>query len=422
MRSGRLSRLVSVALLALLSTAALAANASFSPQVRVGFTVADQWEPTIAADGYGHVYILYPQYGLVPGCAACPIPTMVLVKSNDNGVTWQPAHEIVAPSSGQYDPQIVVDPADHRTVFAAWVQSNKRDVVVAKSADFGQSWSVALAARSEDSDKPVLAVRGQDVYVAFNHDGIVWVASSHDGGITFLSSIASALRFDWALPGGGTIDPSGSVYFSWAGYVRGGNGRVNLYVSKSADAGKSWTSNLMDTAGSPPQCAAYHCGWSYLGAQIAIASDSAGTIYAVWNSSKVDRSPERIYFASSTTAGATWSPKAAVSLARSDVEHGFPAIAAGAAGDVRIAWMDSRNNPDWNTYYRSSTNGGASWSPESRLSTETPGYSYIHHDGFAFPFGDYFGVAIDNRGQSHAVWGEGLNFQSPGSIWYSTGR
>ena len=34
------------------------ALASFSPQVRVGFTQGDQWEPSIAADGYGHVYIL----------------------------------------------------------------------------------------------------------------------------------------------------------------------------------------------------------------------------------------------------------------------------------------------------------------------------------------------------------------------------
>ena len=69
----------------------------FQPQTRVGFTVGDQWEPSIAADRYGHVYILIPQYTnatqlTIPGCPTCPSPTMFLVMSNDNGATW-----VVAP-------------------------------------------------------------------------------------------------------------------------------------------------------------------------------------------------------------------------------------------------------------------------------------------------------------------------------------
>ncbi len=57
---------------------------------RVGFPTGDQWEPAIAADGFGQVYILYPQYGRIPGCASCPIPSMILVVSKDNGVSWLP--------------------------------------------------------------------------------------------------------------------------------------------------------------------------------------------------------------------------------------------------------------------------------------------------------------------------------------------
>jgi hypothetical protein len=29
---------------------------------------------------------------------------------------------------------------------------------------------------------------------------------------------------------------------------------------------------------------------------------------------------------------------------------------------------------------------------------------------------------IDDRGDTHAVWGEGLNYQTPRSIWYTRGR
>ncbi|MBZ5722490.1 MAG: glycoside hydrolase [Acidobacteriia bacterium] len=417
------SWLVCAVLLTLLTCVALAADSGFSPQARVGFTVGDQWEPAIAADGYGHVYVLYPQYGTVPDCRACPLPTLVLVSSDDNGVTWQEPRQIGPPASGQFDAQIVVDPVDHRTVYAAWIQNHETDTVVAKSVDFGQSWSQVIAARNADTDKPVLAVHGADVYVAFNHARQMWVAASHDGGITFSSGAASTAKLNWSLPGGGTVDPAGNVYFAWAGYTRTqGKRTVNLYTSKSADGGKTWSTHLMDVSGAPPDCSAQHCGWSYLGAQITMASDAAGTLYALWNAGREDKSPERIYFASSTTGGATWSQKLDVSSAAAGVEHAFPAITAGSAGDVRIAWMDSRVNPLWNTYYRSSTNGGATWSQESRLSSYVPAYTYIQGDGFVFPFGDYFGIAIDSQGRTHAAWGEGLNFKSPGSIWHSSGR
>ena len=405
---------------------AYAAKAGFTPQARVGFTVGDQWEPAIATDGFAHLYVLYPQYGRVPGCAACPLPSMILEISNNNGATWQPPREITPPGTGQYDPQIVVDSADHRTVYAAWLQNKRFDLVVAKSVDFGQSWSIVVADRGiMDADKPVLAVRGQDVYVGFNRDGKMLVAASHDRGITFLTTgVSPKLQLVRALAGGATVDPQGSAYVAWAGYTRrdGTKGRESLYISKSSNAGESWSTRLMDVSGAPPDCGAYRCEWGYLGAQITMTSDSAGTLYALWNSGAADKTPQRIYFASSTTAGDTWSPKLNVSTAPSSVEHAFPALAAADAGDVRIAWMDTRNTPLWNMLYRSSTNGGATWSAESRISSYVPGYRYIRAKGFSFPFGDYFSIAIDNLGLTQAVWGEGLNFRSPGSIWYSGGR
>ena len=165
----------------------------------------------MAADGFGHVYVLYPQYGRVPGCRKCPLPSMVLVVSNDRGTTWQPPREITPPGTGQFDPQIVVDAIDHRTVYAAWLQRKKLDMVVAKSVDFGQSWSIAIADRGvAEADKPVLGVRGADVYVGFNRDGKMLVAASHDGGITFLAAdVGPKLKLVRALAGGATVDPRG---------------------------------------------------------------------------------------------------------------------------------------------------------------------------------------------------------------------
>ncbi|MGA9640749.1 MAG: exo-alpha-sialidase [Terriglobales bacterium] len=421
------SKLVFLMLVAFaLAAPAWAAPAQFTSQRRIGFLTGDQWEPAVAADASGHVFALYPHYGKVPGCAACRIPTMLLVVSADNGKTWQRPHVMFASGSGQFDAQIAVDPVDRRTVYAAWLENKKREVMLAKSVDSGATWSFTIAARSdEELDKPALAVRGQNVYLAFNHEEQVWVTASQDGGRSFTPARVNAdNRPGWSLLGSATVDPAGNAYLAWASYSKAGGARgsVNLFVSKSSDAGKTWSSKSLDVSPAAPGCQEEECGEAYLGAQIALASDSDGTLYALWSAGHASLGPQQIYFSSSTNGGENWLPRIAVSSASADTEDAFPAIVAGNAGDVRIAWMDSRNTPYWNTYYRSSSNGGATWTDESRVSTYVPGYSYIKKDGFRFPFGDYFGMAIDSLGDTHLVWGEGLNYQSPGTIWHATGR
>jgi BNR repeat-like domain len=408
------------------ATQAWAAPPQFSAQKRIGLTSGDQWEPAVAADAAGRIYVLYPHYGRVPDCKECRVPTMLLLVSNDYGKTWQPPHVMLDSGSGQFDAQIAVDPADRHAVFAAWLDNKKREVILARSADSGATWSFAIAARSdEELDKPALAVRGQSVYVAFNHEEEVWVAASQDGGRSFAPARVNAdSRPGWSLLGSATVDPAGNSYLAWASYSKAGGARgsVDLFVAKSSDAGKTWSAKALDVSAAAPGCKTEDCGEAYLGAQIALTSDSDGTLYALWSAGRASLGPQRIYFSSSTNGGENWLPRVSVSSAEPGVEHAFPAIAAGNNGDVRIAWMDSRNAPYWNTYYRSSSNGGATWADEIRVSNYVPGYKYIAKQGFRFPFGDYFGMAIDNHGETHMVWGEGLNYQSPGSIWHTSGR
>ncbi len=276
----------------------------------------------------------------------------------------------------------------------------------------------------------MLAVHGPDVYVGFNREQNFLVAASHDYGQIFTSiTVNPGGPPGWSLAGGATVDLTGNVYFSWTAYGRRAKDTrsLGIYVSRSSDSGHSWTTSLLDTSGVPPDCAAEACEAGYLGAQVTLASDAAGTLYALWNASATNGGPERIYFSSSTTAGASWSARADVSTAPAPAEHCFPAITAGVAGDVRIAWMDTRSRPLgsqplWNVFQRNSSNGGATWSAENQLSGPVRGYSYILPDGFRFPFGDYFSIAIDNLGATHVVWGEGANYKSPGSIWYAHGR
>ena len=409
-----------------------AAGIGFSPQLHLGFNSGDGWEPAIAADRFGHVYVLYPQYGGVPGCATCYSPTMILQISSDHGQSWG-SPTIIYPAgqtTGQWDAQLVVDPVDGQTVYVSWLQNGKSDIVVGKSIDFGATWSVVIAdSTNAGTDKPILAVRGQDVYVSYNHTQTAYVTVSHDGGATFTElKINKNAKLGWSLGGGGTVTPDGSVYFSWAGYTQNGGakGPVNLYLSKSSDGGNTWNTNLIDVSQAPPDCSSMSCGWAFLGAQMTMASDTSGNLYLLWNGGSTAGGPERIYFAKSADGGNSWSAKADVSSAPQGTHHAFPAIVARGNGDVRIAWMDARaangGMDRWNVYYRSSTNGGSSWSSESVLSSYVSGYTYIFSDGFRFPFGDYFEMDVDEQGVTHAVWGEGYNYDTPGSIWYSQGK
>ena len=96
--------------------------------------------------------------------------------------------------------------------------------------------------------------------------------------------------------------------------------------------------------------------------------------------------------------------------------------------------MDDRNGFDpgdnsadarWNTNYRSSADGGATWSSEVQLSAYVPGYTYklaTPAEGYLQPYGDYFEIDINDAGQTVAVWGEGNSYFGPGNIWYARGQ
>lgn len=407
-----------------------APTSRFTPQSRLGFAAGDDWEPALTADRFGHVYTLYKHYDVVgqAGCASCNLHVLLQV-SNDRGQTWS-APRAIDPEpvkGGQYDSQIVVDPVDGQTVWASFLQNSKSSIAVMKSTDFGQTWSGPTIVENlqRATDKDELAVRGQTVAVAYNAVQKIYAAVSHDGGATWNNSLISdgSNQLGWSLAGGGGIDSQGNIFFAFDGYSQNGQakGPVNLYISTSHDGGATWSQSVLGISGAPYPC--NNCGFAFLGAQITLAIGSDDTVYALWNATvdQTDYAPERIFFARSTDHGVTYSVRQDVSLAPMGVEHSFPAITTGAeAGDVRVGWMDTRNNGRWNLYYRSSTTGGASWSGETQVSSYVPGYPYLTPNGFGLPYGDYFQMHVDNTGATQISWGESNCYTGcPGNIWTS---
>jgi hypothetical protein len=80
--------------------------------------------------------------------------------------------------------------------------------------------------------------------------------------------------------------------------------------------------------------------------------------------------------------------------------------------------MDNRTG-QYNVWYRTSTDGGATWSQEVQVSQFASGFPYKTADGFMFPYGDYDAIAWDGA-HVHLAWGEGPSYAGPGNVWYAT--
>ena len=412
------------------STMASAASQRFSQQERIGFHSGDDWEPSITSDRYGHVYALYKHYDVSGGqtCSGCDLH-LLFQRSSDEGHTWS-APVPIAPGKvkgGQYDPQIVVDPVDGRTIWASFLENTNSLIAVVKSTDFGETWTPLriVSNRPPGLDKDTLVVRGDTIAVGYDDNLNTWTSVSLDGGEHWATHeiFAGDAQFNVPLSAGGGIDSHGNIFFSWDSFDQAhsnkGNGPVTLWVTKSTDAGLHWTRTVIDTSGAPPPCNA--CGYAYLSAQMTLRIGSDDTIYLLWNGTVhlTNFVPERIFFARSTDDGHSYSPRTQVSDAPARVEHCFPAIAVGvSAGDVRIGWMDKRTGK-WNVFFRSSTDGGVDFSATTQISSYVPGYPYLSKAGFSLPYGDYFQMTVDDEGNTQAAFGEGPGYAGPGNIWVS---
>jgi hypothetical protein len=433
------------ALVATIPAAAVRAP-SFTAPLRLGFPHGDDWEPAIAADNAGHVYAAWSHYiGYAgsdtgdpdPTCPTCGSPHTVLQVSNDGGATWSSPRTLFPTATRQDDPQLVVDAGDRKTVYASFMQDNKSSQYVARSDDFGQTWRTMLVEPLQrGTDKDILAARDGNVYLVYHTQQKIFASVSHDGGKTWaVHNLVGTTNSDLgvSLPSGGAIDSKGNAYFAWNGANNPGQakGVKNLYVTHSSDGGATWKTSLVDVSDPSFSC---NCpGWDYWGPQMALGVDAKDRVYVLWGAAHSSSGKQRLYFASSTDGAATWSPRVDVSLAPTGSNNLFPALATRGDGDVRIAWMDDRNGFDpggddpsgrWNVYYRSSANGGSSWSAEAKLSQFVPGYAYKYatpKDGFAEPYGDYFEIDIDSAGLTQAIWGEGPSYVGPGNVWYARG-
>jgi hypothetical protein len=398
-------------------------------------TMVDDWEPAIAADPHdSYVYLLTTRYGTEKPCPGnCPTPWIALAVSADNGATWSQTRPLCAcKGGGQFDPiiEVVPDTGDVYSLFMIGF-----NVWFTKSTDHGATWSAPVKTYGNVSwnDKPIIAVSddGQDVYASFNGPtgGDPWIAQSHDAGETWTQvKITDSGRYVFAFDG--DVDADGNVFFSESSLLYSSAGKhsaliggIEEHVFISQDKGDTWADVIVGQTQPGLTCTAVGCTTDFYQGHATVAADASGALVFLYDGAIVAGGKQDIYASRSTDHGAHWTTPVVVSAAGE--ESTAPMMESGAPGDVRIAWMQTsdRGNVDaWNTWYRRSSDGGATWSTPVRISDATSGAPYKTAAGYAEVYGDYGEMAITNRGKTIATWGEGISYTGPGGVWVNRER
>ena len=389
----------------------------------------DDWEPAGGADPAGNnVYQLTTRYGDNPNCGDCPDPALVFRISVDGGATWNPDEFIFDSKRPQNDPMVEV--GSDGAVYVAWLNTYKPGVTFLKSTDRGRSWSrpVSFTGPGKSpkwNDRPVLAISrdGKDVYVAFNASDS-YVVASHDGGKTWGNAVKTNNDERYWFHNQGVVGPDGSVYFAAVDFSQDYTGDQYVSVLRSADGGKTFTTTRVETSAQMPDCSySEGCYLGYFGSATGVAVDKVGKVMVAYTANDNNGNPMKLYVKTSTD-GLAWSSRQEIGISTPGVNHLFPALAAGpVAGDFRVMWQDDRNGQNaWNTWYRRTTTGGATWQAEVRVSDLGTGAPYKGATGYHFPYGDYQEISVDNSGVTHLIWGEGESYTGPGGTWYTRGQ
>jgi hypothetical protein len=396
----------------------------------------DDWEPAVATDQAApYVYLLTTRYGVSPpGCSShCPSPFIVLTSSSDGGSTWgaQVPLCVCLGSKAQYDPVIEVA-ANTGAVYAAFLNGDRHDgfsTVFTRSTDHGRTWSAPVHVYGNVSwtDKPEIATSasGKDVYISWNgpQGGDLYVGQSHDYGATWTQQkLSDSKRYYYAYDA--RVLPDGTVVFSESSLQYSGStsveGEVWHHAIISRDKGATWENVVVAKVPIGEACVADGCKPDFYIGQTSVVSDATGHLVFAYEGPRAAGGPQQVYVSTSSDGGRTWSAGAPISIAGEDATG--PRLAS-FGGVTRVWYMQTAggDNPDaWNVWYRSSTDGGTTWTAPVKISDAPAGATgYVGVAGFAEIYGDYGEIGVTNAGKTVATWGEGFSYTGPGGTWFN---
>jgi hypothetical protein len=283
-------------------------------------------------------------------------------RSTDGGTTWGANIRLTNNAGNSTNPYVAVS---GNTVHVVWHddRDGNPEIYYKRSTDGGTTWGAdtRLTDCLGNSYTPSIAVSGNIVHVAWHdsRDGNeeIYYKRSTDGGTTWGTDtrLTNAARNSALV----SISVSGNnVHVAWQDERVAGNWEI--YYNHSTDGGNTWVGEARLT--NTPGASMYP--------SIAV---SGNNVHVVWQDNRAGNF--QIYYKRSIDGGTTWD--ADTSLVISPELSEYPSIAV-SGNNVHVAWQDNRGQyyPRWEIYYKLSTDSGATWGADTRL-TNAPENSEV---------------------------------------------
>jgi hypothetical protein len=292
-------------------------------------------------------------------------------RSLDGGATWEAESKLTDDAIYSGYPSIAADGA---TLHVVYFSSENEDdnIHYLRSTDAGATWApdAELTSSALMQDFPSVAAAGSNVHVIYhdeqNGNWEVYYRRSTDAGTTWDPEVRLTNDPGWSNNSGILVSGQ-DVHVIWSD-DRASTAHFDIYYKRSTDNGTTWSAdarltNTFDSGAPSPAM-------------------SGQNIYVGFQSER-DGNTE-MFFKRSTNSGADW--LADVQLTDDPAMRQLPAIAA-SGFNVHMVWQDHRASTLPEIYYKRSTDLGATWEPDMRLTNDplrsiwtgvTTGDSIVH--------------------------------------------
>jgi len=245
-------------------------------------------------------------------------------------------------------------------LWAVWDsdRSGNWDIWYKTSTNNGASWSAAtrLTDHAESDQCPsIMETANGDIWVAWYSDREgnwdVFYKHSSDSGGSWSDVERLTTNELWDMEPSIAQAADNSIWVAWCSYRADSNWEI--WAKSTTNGGTSWSDPIRITTNS---------AWDYDPA-IMVAGD--GTFWIVWYS---ERSGNRDLWYKTSANGATWS--AATRLTTDAGADQNPSVTQTGDGTIWVAWHSSRNGHT-DIWYKSTSDGGTTWSGETRYTIFT---------------------------------------------------
>ncbi len=344
--------------------------------------------------------------------------------STDGGTTWPVGRQLqipgIPPTLNIQSDAVVMARDDGRIYVAALATNDSQNlggIFITWTDDDGATWRspsvpVYFPENTLD-DKDWFAIDNNPASPYYHRmymmyaPGAAYVVEQHstDGGVSWSTrQTIGQSGTEYTYP---VVGSDGTIYnFMMQNWGPSQTGTIQL--TKSTNGGATWSpATTVTTAHQPATPIRPGDLFRFFAILSAAVDPNTGALYVAWTDNHpFTTSATDVVYVKSTDGGGSWGPMTRLSHDPivMGLDHITPMLTVGADSTLHAFWLDRRlgngpvNNRYFDSWYSSSTDGGATWDPDTRVSTVSQDLNVAFPPGSGNAAGDYWGLdtALDS--------------------------